>query len=563
MALLLFNEVMLNCPNKLVLKDSDKVRQDVTIEQKKKIRKMYSALAKQIADDAKKYESKDNISSIMRMRQLNELEKSIKQTSKNMYSEIKKEVESGMKQIAEAVVSDNIKWGKSMGLDIKTAFAYVPKDVVTSIATGNVYDSGWSLNKRIWSDNKKLLEDIHSVVAKGIAANMTTYEIAKELEKYVDPSVKKDWKWSKVYPGTNKQVDYNAQRLARTLSNHAFQQAFVRTTKNNPFVEAYKWNAGHNHKTCQICINLAQTNQYGLGQGVFPKDKLPLDHPNGYCLVTAVIKKSADDIANEIADWVNGKQNEELDKYAKSMGLGSPSTVKGLIKKNKAKEEKQKEIKEKHTKIKSNVKPFNKEEWLEKLNKNSEDDSLNKIDNNFKRWLDKVTDDEEKAVRVYTGAYYRAMNGYLRGLESFDGEELQIVKEMNRLCKSALDKADSPELIVRRGSNTESLNGMLGSDFKFNGLTLKDDVEKLKGKVAGDKGFLSTTPFVRGGFGGDVNYIIKVPEGSKGVYVDEISKHKGEKEFLLNCGSKFLIEHAEIVDGYRVQVYMRLLKDDD
>lgn len=292
---------------------------------------MYSALAKQIADDAKKYEGKDNISSIMRMRQLNELEKSIKQTSKNMYSEIKKEVESGMKQIAEAVVSDNIKWGKSMGLDIKTAFAYVPKDVVTSIATGNVYDSGWSLSKRIWSDNKKLLEDVHSVVAKGIAANMTTYEIAKELEKYVDPSAKKDWKWSKVYPGTNKQVDYNAQRLARTLSNHAFQQAFVRTTKNNPFVEAYKWNTGHNHKTCQICINLAQTDQYGLGQGVFPKDKLPLDHPNGFCIVTAVIKKNADDIANEIADWVNGKQNEELDKYAKSMGF-VPSVLKGITK---------------------------------------------------------------------------------------------------------------------------------------------------------------------------------------------------------------------------------------
>lgn len=556
---------MLNCPNKLVLKDSDKVRQDVTIEQKKKIRKMYSALAKQIADDAKKYEGKDNISSIMRQTQLHQLEKSIKQTSKDMYSEIKKEVESGMKQIAEAVVSDNIKWGKSMGLDIKTAFAYVPKDVVTSITTGNVYDSGWNLSKRIWSDNQKLLQDVHSVVAKGIAANMTTYEIAKDLEKYVDPSAKKDWKWSKVYPGTNKQVDYNAQRLARTLSNHAFQQAFVRTTKNNPFVEAYKWNTGHNHKTCQICINLAQTDQYGLGQGVFPKDKLPLDHPNGYCLVTAVIKKSTDDIANEIADWVNGKQNEELDKYAKSMGLGSPSTVKGLIKKNKAKEEKQKEIKEKHTKIKSNVKPFNKEEWLKKLNYNSRYEMTKIINDNFDKWYEKISPDELSGVRTYTGSFYEEMNGVLRGVGSYSDDKLKAINLQIENCKSALNKASSPELIVRRGSNTGALTGLTGKKFDFMSETLKEDIQILKGKLVEDKGFFSTTPYVDGGFGGKVNYIIKVPEGSKGVYVDSISRNKGEQEFLLNCGSKFIIEHVEIKGTLmkKADIYMRLLKDDE
>ena len=64
--------------------------------------------------------------------------------------------------------------------------------------------------------------DIQYIVAQGIASQKSAFDIAKDLEKYVDPSAKKDWAWSKVYPGTKKVVDYNAQRLARTMVSHAY-----------------------------------------------------------------------------------------------------------------------------------------------------------------------------------------------------------------------------------------------------------------------------------------------------------------------------------------------------
>ena len=309
-------------PSRLSLKDADKVRQNITMNQSNLIRKMYLDLSKEVAQKAKQYEGRDNISSIMRMRYLNELEKQLREQATKMSFEMQKQIENDMKVISQAVVNDNIKWMNSVGLDIKGAFSYVPHDVVNSIATGQVYDSGWSLSKRIWGANDKVMSDIHSVVSKGIAANMSTYDIAKDIEKYVNPNAKKDWQWSKVYPGTNKVVDYNAQRLARTLSNHAFQQSFVKTTIKNPFVENYKWNTANSHRTCDTCIEWAQNDSYGLGEGVFPKGALPLDHPNGMCYPTAIITKSDEQIANEIIDWYNSPQgtNQGLDEYVKSMG---------------------------------------------------------------------------------------------------------------------------------------------------------------------------------------------------------------------------------------------------
>lgn len=158
---------------------------------------------------------------------------------------------------------------------------------------------------------KKAQQDINSIIAKGIAENKSSYDIAKDLEKYVNPSAKKDWDWSKVYPGTNKKVDYNAQRLARTMVSHAYQYSFVQTTKHNPFVEDYIWRSAGSERTCEIC---AERN----GKH-YAKDKLPLDHPNGLCTFIANTPDNMEDIADRLADWAHGKSDPELDEFVKSL----------------------------------------------------------------------------------------------------------------------------------------------------------------------------------------------------------------------------------------------------
>ena len=64
----------------------------------------------------------------------------------------------------------------------------------------------------------------------------------------------------------------------------------------------------------KICDEYANQNDYGLGQGVFKKSNVPLQHPNCMCYMTSVITKDLEDIASEINDWIHGASNSKLDK---------------------------------------------------------------------------------------------------------------------------------------------------------------------------------------------------------------------------------------------------------
>ncbi|WP_219666859.1 hypothetical protein, partial [Clostridioides difficile] len=66
---------------------------------------------------------------------------------------------------------------------------------------------------RIWSNIDKTKKDLDYIVSRGLAEKRGSYDIAKDLEKYVNPKVKKDYDWSKVYPKSNKKIDFNAYRL--------------------------------------------------------------------------------------------------------------------------------------------------------------------------------------------------------------------------------------------------------------------------------------------------------------------------------------------------------------
>lgn len=114
------------------------------------------------------------------------------------------------------------------------------------------------------------------------------------------------------------QVDYNAQRLARTMISHAYQQSFENVNRNDPFVIGYRWLTSNFHgRVCDICRERAETDQYDLGTGVFPKDALPLDHPNGMCTFEAVMPDDMKTIAQKIGMWYNSPVGTypEIDRY--------------------------------------------------------------------------------------------------------------------------------------------------------------------------------------------------------------------------------------------------------
>ena len=288
------------------LRSAEKLRLKLTKTQQKEITRMYRRISRNINKQLAGLP--DTTTGHLRKIYLERLQQQINEELTALGRDVQSLIQTNMAAVAGAAVDDSLALLSKMGFPIQGAFSSVPSDVVKSLLTGQVYDGRWSLSRSIWNSNTKAKKDINTIIAEGIAQNKSTYDIAKDLEKYVNPSAKKDWAWSKVYPGTNKVVDYNAQRLARTMVSHAYQQAFVRTTKPNPFVTKYKWLASNSNRVCELC-----NSRDGV---LFEKDDLPMDHPNGMCTFTAVIDQSMTDIADRLADWALGKPDPELDTFA-------------------------------------------------------------------------------------------------------------------------------------------------------------------------------------------------------------------------------------------------------
>lgn len=295
--------------SKFSLSDSIAVREKISKAQYTTIRSLYIRMAEKARREADKLQTSTASGSIQKQ-ELNKLAKQLEEEAERIGKVIESGIKSGMLNAAKAVISDNSDFLSNLGIGIEGAYSRVPVDIVETLVSGKLYQGRWSLSGSIWSDVKKTQKDINTVIAEGLALNKSSYDIAKDLEKYVDPRAKKDWEWSKVYPGTKKKVDYNAQRLARTMVGHAYEQSVVAVTRSNPFMDGVKWISGHSTTSCELCKS--------RNGKIFPPDKLPLDHPNGKCTFAPVITKSMTDMADDLADWVQGKPNKKLDSWFKS-----------------------------------------------------------------------------------------------------------------------------------------------------------------------------------------------------------------------------------------------------
>lgn len=309
--------------NRLLMKDAEEARDAITKKQQREISKLYSDWAKEVGERAEYFKNKTTPSSVLAEQQLRILQNQLTETSRQVSNEVNNKIVNNMYLMADSVVKSNSKWLESLGftnLDkVSAAFTNVPDQQVRRLITGQVYQSGWSLSKAIWSDNEKALKDIYGIVASGLAQNRPIYEIAKNLESYVNPNRKLNWNLvmedgRRIY---KKSVDYNAQRLARTLVQHSYQSSFVAVTKDNPLITSYRWIA-NGSRVCPLCLE--------MDGRIFEKDDLPLDHPNGMCTMEPVID---DNYLDRLANWVTNPEGSdlELDEFAKNFGYNPPTSV--------------------------------------------------------------------------------------------------------------------------------------------------------------------------------------------------------------------------------------------
>ena len=308
---------------KNTFESSERKRKEIVDQQKRDIKKLYKEVHDEFKKEIKRLERNRDTKSLLKSNYLKSLKNELNGYMKSVDMKTERMVKENMNTIVNSVVRNNQSFIYNLGFDIHTNNSMIKRNVVERILTGTIYDGKWNLSSAIWGDTEKKKQEINKIIAKGVLRNKGVYDIAKDLERYVNPNARKDYDWSAMFPGSRKKVDYNAQRLARTMISHAYEEAFVEVTKDNPFIESYRWLTSCGHNVCALCIDRETTDKFGLGPGIFPKSRLPLDHPNGMCTFELIITMSDKEIADAIADWYLGEgdkiMNEKIDIFINNL----------------------------------------------------------------------------------------------------------------------------------------------------------------------------------------------------------------------------------------------------
>ena len=141
-----------------------------------------------------------------------------------------------------------------------------------------------------------------------------------------------------------------------------------------------------------------------------------------------------------------------------------------------------------------------------------------------------------EAARAYTGDEYKDINGSLRGTS--DKEPSEQVKRHTEDLKALTDRRMLDKDIVTYRADT-------GKGLPNGGDLSDDEFKSLAGSTIHDKGFTSTSVENEHlGEYGDVQYEIRVPAGSRGAYLEPVSKYAEEREFLIGEGTNYKVVEA-------------------
>ena len=155
------------------------------------------------------------------------------------------------------------------------------------------------------------------------------------------------------YVAVQEKSRYVAQRIIRTELSRAYSDGFNAKIMQDDDVVAVRLRLSSRHPVFDICNLFAEADMYGLGKGVYPKDKMPPIplHPHCMCRYEEVyawevdISKQKDNVKQAGDKWLNGlsdvnrrrvlgiegdeawKQGENWQKYMRNWrGLVEPET---------------------------------------------------------------------------------------------------------------------------------------------------------------------------------------------------------------------------------------------
>ncbi len=161
------------------------------------------------------------------------------------------------------------------------------------------------------AEQRQAIDNINRLAKNGApnkalqaAYNKLLEAVQKGNEKAIEKAVE---------VAVNEKSRYVAERITRTEMARAWADGFIAKMKTDADIVAVKFKLSSRHPVFDICDMYAKADMYGLGAGVYPKDKLPPlpVHPHCLCRYVEVIEGEVDmqqqrDQVQEAGDkWLN------------------------------------------------------------------------------------------------------------------------------------------------------------------------------------------------------------------------------------------------------------------
>ena len=189
-----------------------------------------------------------------------------------------------------SMLSGNLKAGAKIGMTGEV-FDKVWKRAVAKIMKGI---HGIELSTAIWDLNQASYRGIRRIIAKGYTDGLYVSEIMKNIKGFLylpDVDMRTTY-WKKFFEenppgrGVYKSAYKNMERLLRTEVTRAYREATAEYASQKKWVKGLKWNRTTGIGECAECDEYANSDMYGLGDGVYPPSAIPISHPNCMCYLT-------------------------------------------------------------------------------------------------------------------------------------------------------------------------------------------------------------------------------------------------------------------------------------
>ena len=161
------------------------------------------------------------------------------------------------------------------------------------------------------AEQRQAIDNINRLAKNGApnkALQAAYNELLEAVQKGNEKAIEKA-----VEVAVNEKSRYVAERITRTEMARAWADGFIAKMKTDADIVAVKFKLSSRHPVFDICDMYAKADMYGLGAGIYPKDKLPPlpVHPHCLCRYVEVIEGEVDmqqqrDQVREAGDkWLN------------------------------------------------------------------------------------------------------------------------------------------------------------------------------------------------------------------------------------------------------------------